>query len=159
MKGKFFLFLVLACNSVWAAAPLPTLRVDTPSQSKILSLEDLQKFTKPVTLKVYNPLYKREMIYQGFWLEDVARMAKLPKGPDIIFLCRDGYTTLLPAALLGKRQWLMAYGESSGGWTPMNHGPEQISPSPWYLVGAKAESFGDFPWPYQVVAIRSLKEW
>jgi len=142
------------------ASPSPevTLRIETPSQSQTVSLDDLQKQFKPETLKVYNQVYKREMTYQGFWLEQVLKIAHFPKGPDVIFICRDGYTALLPAALIGKHQWLLAYREASGSWTPLDQGGQQVSPAPWYLVSAKKASFADFPWPYQIIAIRSLRE-
>jgi len=131
------------------------------NDNRTITLKDLKKILPGSTLNVYNALYKRDMAYEGFWLDDLIRKLKLRinKESQLVFICRDGYTSVLPMAKVGKHKWLLAYGEASGHWTELVHDGQTVSPTPWYLVGSKKESFGEFPWPYQIVGIRSLSDW
>jgi len=147
-----------------AAPPAPSkvfLQFEIGKDRRIISLDDLKKQLKSATVKVYNPSYQHKLTYKGFWLEDILKMNHFPMGKEaqIVFVCRDGYTALLSNGWVGRHKWLLAYGETSGPWTPLVQGSQIISPGPWYLVGSKKESFGDFPWPYAVVGIKSVGSW
>jgi len=147
-----------------AAPPAPPkvfLQLDIGRDKQIISLDDLKKQLPSATVKVFNPSYRRKLVYRGFWMEDILRATHFPtgKGSQIVFICRDGYTAFLSNDWIKKHKWLLAYGEASGPWTPLIQGSQIISPGPWYLVGSKKESFGDFPWPYAVVAIKSVSNW
>ncbi len=158
-------FLALLCavslTAAAQAAELPdiALQIITPKGIRTVPLADMHQQLKTAQLKVFNPIYHRDMEYQGFWLDEVLRLVDFPSGPDILVMCRDGYTGFLPAASVGKHRWLLAFGEASGQWTLMDQRFEKVSPAPWYLVGSKKESFVKFPWPYQVVAIRPAWGW
>ncbi len=169
VKRLFYPMGLLSCSiaflgaqSVPPATPAsPTLLpISTPHQTTTLSLEALQKEMKIATLKTHNPSYQgRELTYVGFWFEDILQKVHIDKRPadlEIVIICRDGYTTVLPASQIGHHKWLLAFNETSGAWTPLPNDGLFVSPGPWYLVGTKKETFGDFPWPYQVVAIRAF---
>lgn len=158
--------LTLVPQQVMFAAPPPApaeifLQLETGRDRRIISLEDLKKQLKSATVKVYNPSYQRKLTYRGFWIEDILRANHFPTGKEaqMVFVCRDGYTALLSNGWVGRHKWLLAYEETSGQWTPLIQGSQTISPGPWYLIGSKKESFGDFPWPYAVVGIRSVNGW
>jgi hypothetical protein len=165
---RWFVLCALAAapgpGAFCAAPPKPppvVLRISTLLSTRAVSLEDLEKKLVPATVKVFNPSYQQKMAYRGFWLEDVLRTFEFPKSSQaqIVFICRDGYTEVLSNGWVGRHKWLLAYEETSGSWTPLVQGRQAISPAPWYLVGSKQSSFGDFPWPYAVVGIKSLNNW
>jgi hypothetical protein len=144
-----------------ANEPNVQLQLMTGTDRRVVTLEEMKKLIVPATLKVYNPSYQRKITYKGFWMDDLLRTFHFPTGKDaqLVFLCRDGYTVLLSNSWIGKRKWMLAFGEEPGPWSLLDEGAQKVSPGPWYLVGSKKETFGDFPWPYAVVGIRSLDNW
>jgi hypothetical protein len=114
----------------------------------------LRQHITEATLKVFNPVYQKEMTYKGFWLDEILKLEKVKVGDrDIVFHASDGYTTALAAGELGRRRWLLAYGEANGSWTPLPNRKTVVSPAPWYLVGTSSESFKSFEWPFQLTAV------
>ena len=135
-----------------------TLRVETPTGVRTVTKKELEALIVPGSITVMNPEDRKIRTYVGFWLEDVLKICRFSKG-EIYFICADGYTASLSQALVGRHQWLFAFGERDGAWTLLNHKGQLLSPAPWYLVGTSTKSYQDLPWPYQVVGIRSYKNW
>jgi hypothetical protein len=155
--------LGVECLSLQAASVPPpahvTLNIQIGNAQQTLSLDDLIKRIPSDTVKVFNSSYQRKLAYRGFWIEDIIRTLNVPKKAQIIFICRDGFTTFLPDSAIKKHKWLLAYMETSGQWTPLVQTKETIFPGPWYLIGSKKESFVEYPWPYAVVALRIINSW
>jgi len=50
------------------------------------------------------------------------------------------------------------YGEPQG-WSALPERKKPTFPGPWYVVGREPGSYQEFPWPYQVVAIKIRGDW
>jgi hypothetical protein len=138
-----------------SASPGPTLGLAVDGSSATLALSSLRSYLPLAELTVYNPVYKKKMHYQGFWLDELLACLHIhPKERDVVFQAADSYATALAAGEIGKRRWLVAFGEKSGQWTPLPDRKPTATPAPWYVVGATLESFKDFPWPFQVIKIQ-----
>ena len=143
-----------------AAAPMGALTIQSPGAAITLSADALRAQLPAASLRVYNPAYGRELSYRGFWLEDVLRLAHFPSPSAKLALsirCKDGYVTIMASTAVGHHQWLLAYEETSGHWTPLRHQGADVSPGPWYLVGKDKASFEKIPWPYQVTTIAPVE--
>jgi len=132
----------------------PALKFVTEKSTQVITRTELAARLTPAEITVYSPVYQRPMTYEGFWLDQVFQAFHLrPAEQDIVFESADGYETSLPVGDIGKEKWLVAYGEPEG-WTPLPERHERTTPGPWYVVGREPSSYQDFPWPYQVIAIK-----
>ena len=137
----------------------PKLDVFVSGSTRTIMLADLKQHLQPVQLTVVNPAYEHTMTYEGFWLDDLLKYLEVKLGQeDIVFQCADGYGSSLFADEVGKKQWLLAYGEPHG-WTPLPDHTPDLQPGPWYLIGRDPASFKKTPWPYQVVGIKIRCDW
>ena len=142
-----------------ASASEPVLQVIVSGSTRTLTLAELQQQLPSTQLTVYNPAYKRSLTYMGFWLDQVLKVQKIKLGhQEVVFLCADRYGTSFSADEVGRRKWLMAYGEP-GGWTPLPDHASPVTPAPWYVIGRDPNSFKKSPWPYQVVGIKIQGDW
>lgn len=143
---------------VGRAAEDPALNIVAGS-ARTVKRSDLEKKIIPAEITVYSPVYQRPMTYQGFWLDELLAAAGIRLGEeDVVFESSDGYGTSLSADEVGKKKWLVAYGES-GGWTPLPERKSPTFPGPWYVVGRYTGSYQEFPWPYQVVTLKIRRDW
>ena len=150
-------FPVMAAALVVASEPTFQVIV-TSAASFTVSLSDLRKSLMVVACKVNSPVYKKPMTYRGFWLEDVLQTLHLSAHKEIGFESADGYGTAISSQEIGKNNWLLAFSETDGGWTPLPGHKEVRTPGPWYLVGKTPASYKETPWPYGVTKIKILKE-
>lgn len=132
------------------------------SWRKTFSLQELKKKMKVTELSSFDHVYKRNMTFEGFLLEDVLSLFESP-GEEIVFTAEDGFSpTMLMADYKGKRA-IIAFGEKgkNGGWSEFQAGKTRTTPAPFYLFwkdGTLEES--RYPRPYKLVKIEliSLKK-
>jgi len=137
----------------------PVLQIIVSGSTRTVTRLELEKEITPAELTVYSPVYQRPMTYQGFWLDQVLKAVHVRlSDQDVVFEASDGYGTSLAPEEVGKEKWLLAYGEP-GGWTPLPERNNPTFPGPWYVVGRDTSSYQEFPWPYEVVAIKIRADW
>jgi len=138
----------------------PSLTIVIGKAEQTITKTELAKRLMPAEITVYSPVYQRPMTYQGFWLDDILSTfhAAIPEDGDIAFQSTDGYGTSMTAHELGRQKWLVAYGQPEG-WAPLPERKMRTLPGPWYVVGRESSSYREFPWPYQVTAIKIRGEW
>ena len=158
MSRRFMLIVTLL-----AAAPVvgrcdARLLLDVEGSTRSVTLADLRRSLKVETCSTTNPVYQKKMTYEGFWLDDLLPVLRLPLDQDIGFEAVDGYGTSLSQQEIGRHRWLLAFGEKGGGWTPLPRHKKGVTPGPWYLVGASPESFKEVEWPYGIVKIKMTKD-
>jgi len=155
LKKSVIFFTVILAPLVLAVAKEPSLEVVVNGSPQTVTVADLERRIAPNVLGVYNPAYKRSMTYEGFWLDEIFETMKAGfKDKDIVIQCADDYFTSMTSGELGHHQWLLAFQEKGGGWTPLPGHNSVVSPAPWYLVGSSSDSFKAFPWPYKVVRFK-----
>jgi hypothetical protein len=151
-----------ACAAAVIDVPAPeaVLQIVLPGSTRSVTRAELEKKITPAEITVYSPIYQRPMTYQGFWLDEILNTfhIHLSGEDDLVFQCDDGYGTSLPASEVGRQKWLVAFGEPQG-WTPLPERHTPTFPGPWYIVGRDSGSYQQFPWPYQVVAIKIRGDW
>jgi len=146
--------LICAIEVTEAADVEPALKIVTEASTQVVTQSQLAGRLSPAEITVYSPVYQSQMTYQGFWLEQILQTLRIhPAEQDIVFVSADGYETSMPVGDIGKEKWLVAFGEPRG-WTPLPERHQLTTPGPWYVVGREASSYQEFPWPYQVTAIK-----
>lgn len=123
-----------------------------------LSLPKLQKRLQPAQLTVNDPVYRTRKTYEGFWLHDVLKLEGVLEHPgdELVLKCADGYAPTLPWKQIRKGHGLLAFREvgRAEGWEKFQQGKKTITPAPFYLIWAEADS--SLPWPYQVVSVSAV---
>jgi hypothetical protein len=135
------------------------LKIIAAESTQIVTKTELAQRLTPAEITVYSPVYQNPMTYRGFWLDEILNALHVHlTNEELVFQCDDGYGTSLPASDVGQQKWLVAFGEPQG-WTPLPGRHKPTFPGPWYVVSRETSSYKDFPWPYQVVAIKILGDW
>jgi len=136
------------------------------------TLEHLKAKLTTVTVKLTDPVYKKEKSYDGFRLDDILRLATpnsaeasamtsktTPRDKsfdEVTFQAKDGYSPNVSVAKLQGHSAVVAYQEHGlpSLWEPVQQGKALLSPAPFYLVWEEgARIGGEYPWPYQLVRI------
>jgi cytochrome c2 len=161
---SFSLATLLASEAtLWADAQI---KIEGPVAAQTFSLKDLKKRLPLASLTLYDPLYKTQKTYEGFWLADVLKLAQaFPEASkletdhhEIIFRCQDGYSPTTLLANLKSHQALLAFRDKGAPkgqtWQTFTQGKAQMTPGPFYLVwDVKGEAY---PWPYQLVSMEII---
>ena len=143
-------------DSALAADAALTLR--SPTTTQVLSLAQLKAKIKPVTVTVYDPLYRKKKTYDGFPLSEVLKLA----GPlsaqvdEVVFHALDGYAPGIALDALKGHAAFVVFQEQgrANKWEPLQSGKAWITPAPYYLVWAEGKALGEeYPRPYQLTRI------
>jgi len=143
-------------GSALAATDALTLR--SPTTTQVLSLAQLKAKIKPVTVTVYDPIYKKEKTYDGFPLSAVLKLA----GPltanvdEVVFHALDGYAPGIALDALKGHAAFVVFQEhgKANKWERLQSGKAWITPAPYYLVWAEGKALGEaYPRPYQLTRI------
>lgn len=126
------------------------------STNRVLtSLQMLQALPK-AKVTVNDPVYGKSKHYEGFWLEDVLRLAgmRLDGEKVLVFTSLDGYQARLSQLGLPHAKPMLAVRDLDYpmGWEVITHGKENLTPGPYYLVWqtSAGSKVAGLPWPYQI---------
>lgn len=127
------------------------------------SLDELKQRLKTHTLKLVDPLYKKQKRYSAFALHDVLQFGfgdawQDDKYSDVAFVALDGYQSLGPLDVVKETGGYVVYEDlDRDGWEPI--GRRKTDPAPFYLLwtGAEQGPKGKYPWPYQLQTIRLVR--
>lgn len=142
----------------------PELTLKAGDWEQTFKLSDLRAKLHTAELQVFDPEYKKQKKFQGFWLDDVLSLFGGKTGEEIVFAAADGFAPSMLSADEKKQKALLAFSEAGGTgvhWEPLAHGKDTISPAPFYLIWKKPKSDDAvYPHPFQLVKIElvSLKE-
>lgn len=143
------------------------LEVVTPSGTRTFTLDELRRAIPADTASVaHDPAHEgRAKRYAGFPLERVLALAgaRTAAGEVLYFVASDGYrATMSEPASDPRVKGIVAFADldATGGWEPVKHGAQSISPGPFYLVW-ESRTPGDSaalarPWPYQLARIEMV---
>ena len=126
------------------------------STNRILTSLQMSQALPKAKVTVNDPVYGKSKHYEGFWLEDVLKLACLGLDGEnvLVFTSLDGYQARLSHLRLPDAKPLLAVRDLDYpmGWEVITHGKEKLTPGPYYLVwqtpaGSKEPGL---PWPYQI---------
>ena len=84
-----------------------------------------------------------------------------PSEVKLRFVCLDGYQTTFSLDSIQGAKGLVAIREEnqkSNGWSTYQHGKQELTPAPFYLVWANEPVSKKRPWPYQLTAIEVISK-
>jgi mono/diheme cytochrome c family protein len=143
------------------------LEVVTPSGTRTFTLDELRRAIPADTANVaHDPAHEgRAKRYAGFPLERLLALAGARPGPNevLYFVASDGYRATMSEPVSDPRvKGIVAFADldAAGGWEPVKHGAQSISPGPFFLVW-ESRTAGDSaalarPWPYQLARIEVM---
>src|SRR5689334_18754 len=89
-------------------------------------------------VKVQDPVYGRTKRYEGFWLQDVLKLAGVGLTDETVLIISslDGYQSRVSRLQFPDARALLAVRDldEPTGWEVFTHGKERITPGPFYLV-------------------------
>ncbi|HTT07616.1 MAG TPA: c-type cytochrome [Gammaproteobacteria bacterium] len=163
----------LLSHCVWVCVPLilwnaanadthQNLQLVGPGTQKTISLAELRKNLKTVSVTLDDPVYQKEKTFDGFELQEVlGLLGPSTEGVDeIVFQSTDGYAPSLPMSKALAHGAILAYQEHGNPrkWDKIRQGKAWLSPAPFYLVWKEGKELGEeFPWPYQLIKIELVK--
>lgn len=97
-----------------------------PNAPKIMSVTDMEKFQKPITITIFDPYNKNlETSFNGFYLKDLTKAyAKDFKILRVVAI--DGYKVDIPKAEITSANLFLAYKDTTGYLTVDRMGPARI---------------------------------
>ena len=134
--------------------------------NRTLTTQQMSQALPKAKVTVTDPVYGKAKTYEGFWLEDVLKLAGVPLDTEnvIVFSALDGYQARLSHLRIPGAKPLLATRDldQPTGWEVFMHGKEKSTPGPFYLVwqiSAAAKPEG-LPWPYQInrIEVRNAQE-
>jgi mono/diheme cytochrome c family protein len=132
------------------------LAIGSGSTNRMLTTRQMSRALPTVKVTVQDPVYRKTKRYEGFWLEDVLKLAGISLiGENVLIISSlDGYQVRLSRLRIPDAKALLAVRDldEKTGWEVFTHGKERITPGPFYIVwqatpGAKVP---ELPWPYQI---------
>ena len=126
------------------------------STSRILTTQQMLRSLAVTKVTVEDPVYRQTKRYEGFWLEDVLRLAGvgLRDGDVLIVSSLDGYQARLSRLQYPGAKALLAIRDldEPTGWEVFTHGKERVIPGPFYIVWQTAPGVNipGLAWPYQI---------
>jgi len=149
--------------------PDSELAIVSGSTNRILTSFQMLHALPKAKVTVEDPVYGKLKRYEGFWLEDVLKLAGfgLPdenrsedlqlRANVLIFSALDGYQARLSRLPKPHAKPLLAVRDLDQitGWEIITHGKERLTPGPFYLVWQTAPRLkaAELPWPYQIERI------
>ena len=148
------------------------LAISTASTNRIITALQMSRSLPTAKVEVNDPVSGKTKNYEGFWLEDVLRLAgiELSEEEMLVFTCLDGYQARLMRPTGPGARPLLAVRDldSEDSWEVFFHGKEKTVPGPFYLVWETSRRAGEatnnhgasLPWPYQInqIDVRSSAE-
>jgi len=163
---KAFLFLL---GLALSGCAVPALRTDSQkpqvdseltlvsgSTNRVLTSLQISQALPKAKVAVNDPVYGKSKHYEGFWLEDVLKLAgmRLDGENVLVFTSLDGYQARLSRLGLLRAKPLLAVRDFDYpmGWEVITHGKEKLTPGPYYLVWQTSAGSKEpgLPWPYQI---------
>lgn len=135
------------------------LQVIGPDRTVTVTVKDLKSKLRIHTVKIDDPVYKKEKEFEGFDLSEVFALAGADgKADEIVFTAIDGYAPNMPASTLQAHKGYLVFQEKGGKpFGKVAQGKAMVSPGPFYVVweeGRKLEHV--VPWPYQLAKIEAV---
>ncbi|HRK03402.1 MAG TPA: c-type cytochrome [Oligoflexia bacterium] len=138
-----------------------TLTLKAGSWEKSYTLKQLQELLPMTELNVYDPVYKKEMNFEGFLLSDVLGLmtsANLTKnlGQELVFTAEDGFAPSMFLPDHRNQRAIVAFGEKgkNGGWSEFETGKTTTTPAPFYVVWQSSKLKEErYPRPYKLVKL------
>lgn len=156
MRNLILLLALLPATVLAAEEPLSIVIDGKETQ---FTLAELRKELKVTSVTIEDPVYAARKSYDGFPLNDVLKLAGLPKdakGDELVFTAKDGYSPNVSFAELKAHKAVLAFQEhgQQKRFTRVAQGKSKLDPGPWYVVWEEGKELGDkVPWPYQLAKI------
>lgn len=147
-----------------AANREPALQIEAGPTVASLQLGQLRDRLASHRVEVEDIVYRRQKVYEGFWLPDVLALAGLELAPDdrLLVNCEDGYCSYVAASWLeGEPRPLLAVRDVEAGvdWSPLPPSRGEGNPGPFYLVWSQTAGVNPRmrPWPFQIRSVEVVK--
>ena len=99
----------------------PSLKIEIGGSARTVTKAELAGRISPQEITLYSPVYQRPMTYQGFWLDEVLKVAHVSLGEqDVVFESSDGYGAFSRLTMSARR---------NGWWLTANRGAGRLFPS------------------------------
>ena len=156
---RVLLIFILSVLSSHVQARDPELRVLTGDHQAQLSLKKMKSQLKSRTVRLQDPVYKKEKTYDGFDLTEVLSLAGVDmqaSQDELIFTSLDGYSPNTSFQSLQKYGPVLVYrehGKKNFQFEKLQQGKALLTPAPFYIVWTGASALEAVPWPYQLVQV------
>jgi len=150
-------FLFFTITSAWSASERLTLSIN--GKTVVFSLPELKRSLKVSEIRIKDPVYKKEMSFDGFKLSEVLSLGGLPadsRDDEIVFTAKDGYSPNASFEKVRSHEAYLVFQEhgKKGFVEKVQQGKARVSPAPFYVVWSEGEKLEhEVPWPYQLVKI------
>lgn len=162
MKNLVLSLMLLSCASL-SATP-NDLTITLSGKETKLTLKELKSKLKVVTVTVEDPVYKKEKTYDGFYLNEILKLAGMDPSnvnketsEEIVFTAVDGYSPNTSLANIQKYTGVLVFkeqGKKDFEFTKIAQGKTMITMAPYYLIWKEGKkNVEGVPWPYQLVKI------
>lgn len=132
-----------------------------------LDLNELKASIRPQTVRVFDPLEKKEIEYTALPLKAVLEKVIGPdwaKKEEALFICADGYRAPVPVERIKAHPAFLAFerkGSDHFAITEKVAKPREVDVGPFYLIWENIEdqamkAEGGNGWPFQVVGIELI---
>ncbi len=161
---KQLILILLSTFSLVALAQNPPRQKVTlageilPNAPKILSVSDMEKFQKPITLTIFDPYNKNlETPFYGFFLSELVKAYAKPDFKILRVNAIDGYRVDIPKADIEKAQLFITYKDNAGYLTVDRMGPARIiAPAKGIISKDQLLKIGVY-WVWQVKSFEFIK--
>ena len=164
---KIFPLLLIALSLIsqhaHAKESRPDLTIVVGQTKYVLTENDFRQLHLD-SIVVQDPVYNKHKRYAGYWLSDILALENIHSNPNTVWTFRaiDGYKARVDVGDVmnsGAKGFVAIEDlDSVDGWQKFQHGPQWISPGPYYLVWQFAledvpPDSVKLPWPYQMIEI------